>query len=280
MVLLGEIKELTKLRSKDSVKIAELRSKVKVLGKQIRERDALVLGMVDSLLTDFINQPEPMTDASKNNLGRKIESRNLFVNVERTLKDNIDFLDLTIFSPEDLLELKKQNQEFKKVWNKLGPQLTAYYLNKAEKKEELKNIDSLFEEWNIKINRSVWASINYHFKNYDIKLLPYNDGNEFTANILAYVTLELNKIETASKEELIQDYNTFVDSVWSREVSHDWVPMLIENGYLTFDQHDTIEEKLIAWELAIYDNDLTTIYIVFGVLFLIFAGAIIKRYKK
>jgi len=279
-VLLGEIKGLTKLRTEDSVKIAELKSKVKVLGKQIRERDALVLGMVDSLLTDFVNQPEPITDVAKNNLKRKIESRNLFANIERTIQDNIDFLDLTIFSPEDLVELKKQNREFRKVWNKLGPQLTSYYLNIAEKKEELQNIEKMFNKWENKINHSVWANVNHYFENYDIKLLPYNDGSEFTANILAYITLELNKMEKIPEEELLKTYYTFSDSVWTKEISINWVPMLIENGYLTFEQQSTIDSKLMEWEYSLYDNHLTSIYIIFGILFLIFVAAIIKRYKK
>lgn len=280
MVLIGEIKELTKLRSKDSLEIAELNAKVRVLGKQIRERDNLVIAMVDSLLSDFVNQPEPLTDASKNNLNRKIESKNLFINVERTLQDNLDFLDLTVFAPEDLLELKKQNKEFRDVWEKLGPQLTNYYLNKADKKAEIQNINSLFDKWNNKIDSSVWASINYHFKNYDVKLLPFNNGNEFTANILAHITLELNSIEGKTEEELFKNFNNFKDSVWVKEVRPNWVPMLIENDYLTPDQRNTIEEKLVNWEHTIDDTDLTAIYVVFGILFLLFAAGVIKKYKK
>lgn len=281
LVLLGDIKELTRLRVKDSVTINELNAKVRVLGKQIRERDELVVGLVDSLLQDFINKPETMTDVTKRNLERKIDSRNLFTNIKRTLNDNIDFLELTIFTPEDLIELKEQNKKFREVWKKLGPQLTEFYINKNEKKDELNTINSLFNSWNSKIDNAVWESINYHFKNYNVNLLPYNNGSEFTANILAHITLELNGVETKTEDELYKNYHSFNDSVWVKEIRPNWLPMLLDHNYLTKNQRITIEEKIVSWELAIDDNDeLYTIYIVFGILFLVFAVGVIRRYKK
>jgi len=281
LTLLNDIKELNRLRSNDSAKISELRSKVRVLGKQIKERDNLVLGVVDSLLNDFVNKKEPITDASRYKLERTINSRDLFTNIKRTLNDNIDFLDVTVFTPEDLLELKTQNQKFREVWDKLGPQLTQFYLNKAEKRTELQTINKLFQRWDEKIDTSVWQSIDYHFKAYDVKLMPFNSGNEFTANILAFITLEINSAEKKQPEELFRTYNTFVDSVWAKEIRPNWLPMLIENSYMSTDQRNTIEEKFVNWEIEIdNNNELTTIYIVFGILFLIFATFVIKKYKN
>ena len=73
---------------------------------------------------------------------KKVDSGNLFYNIERTISDNVQFMKVTQITPEDLSKMKEQYKDFNKVWRQIGPKLAEVYLNRRDKAAQIANIDT------------------------------------------------------------------------------------------------------------------------------------------
>ncbi|MFA3783247.1 hypothetical protein ABRY23_09315 [Melioribacteraceae bacterium 4301-Me] len=279
--LLLQIKELQLSQKKDKQTIASLQKLVATLRANLLQRDELVRNIVDSLLVSFVKAPSSMSDAEKQNIFNKIDSGNLFYNIERAISDNIQFLSVTSLTPDDLNEIKKQHKEFSGLWKKIGSKLSEVYLNKSEKIREISLIDNMFEQWNQKINEEIWSSINKEFRSKDIPLLAFNNGDEFTVSISNYIDDEIKNLSVRRKSEALKTFDTFTDSVWFGKIKPIWVPLLINNNLLTEAQKDTIENRIAQWKEKVEPSGIPIwIYIIAALLILSFFIALFRRNKN
>ena len=245
--LIAQIKDLKRQASKDAETIKSLKNLTAQLKSSLRQRDDLVKSVVDSLLADFIKQPLETGEQVKIKSYNKAEKENLIYNLQRTVLDNIQFIKVTELTPKDLSEIKEQQLDFTKLWQKIGPKLITIYSQKSERTAELAYIDDLVNEWNTEINNQIWKSINKSFRDKNITLLPFRDGQEFADRIKEFINDELTKVDSRTDKEKADVYYLFADSAWTEEVKPTWLPILIENNMLTEAQKDTIENNIDKW---------------------------------
>ncbi|MCK9280707.1 MAG: hypothetical protein M0P71_08805 [Melioribacteraceae bacterium] len=283
--LLGQIKDLQFSQKKDQSTINSLNRLVASLKANIKERDELVKGIVDSLLQEFTTSPSSLNEAEKTAIFKKVETGNLFYNVERTIGDNIQFMKVTTLTADDLSDMKEQYKEFSKTWRQIGPKLSQIYLDQANRARQIAGIDDLFRQWNFRINNEIWSSINQAFREKNITLMNFKNGDDFTESVTTFIDDEVKNLGVKRAEESKETFYTFTDSVWFQQVKPNWVPILLENNLLSEAQKDSIESRFVQWKEKVDPGGFTSywlyIAVVLAVIILaLIAIMVIRRNKK
>lgn len=246
--LLAQIKALNLQVKKDAATIASLKKLIAQLKANIQQRDLLVKDIIDSLLTEFAKTPGTLSDVEKQTIITKVDSRNLFYNIERTIVDNIQFMRVTQLSPKDLSEMKKQYRDFNRLWKQIGPKLSDVYLTNQDKATQIANIDGLFFEWNTRLNDEIWNQVNQVFREKNLAVLPFRSGEQFVNSIYAFIDDEIKNLSVKNKDEALKTYYTFTDSVYFKIIQPVWIPLLIENNIMTEANKDSIEARIALWK--------------------------------
>lgn len=276
--LINQISELESQRKKDAATISKLENLVSNLRAIVAKRDELIYGIIDSLMPKLSGDVSTMTQQDKEQVYSQIEKNNVLAVVKKSLRDNSRFLDVTSLNAKDLEEIKKQQQNFASMWNKIGPKLVEVYANKKEKVNELKDIDNLYEAWVNKIRQEAWESIREEFSINNINLQSFSNGNEFTNVVTQFISDEINSYGVKNKSESEKIYTLFADSVWYKSINPDWMPYLLENNLLTKEQKDVIEKKISEWKSVVYPTNLTWLYGLIALIVIV--GAVIFFMKK
>lgn len=278
--LLSQIQLLEVQRKKDAETIARLEKLVSELRTSLKKRDELVYAIIDSLSPKLSGDVSALTQKEKEQIIAETEKKNVLYIVKKSLRDNTRFLEVTTLKPEDLKDVKEQQSNFVSMWQKVGPKLVDVYASRKDKAQELKDIDALFTSWKTGIQREAWESIREDFALNNINLQSFYNGNEFTEIITAFINDEIKSYGVKSKEESQRVYSVFVDSVWYKTISNEWMPYLLENNMLTTQQKEIIEKKIAEWKEVISPKDLTLIYVGAGVLIVLIVAFFLLRKKN
>ncbi len=246
--LIVQIKQLQIQSNKDAQAIASLSKLVSQLKANITQRDELVRGIVDSLLQEFVKTPGTLNEAEKQSVFKKVDSGNLFFNIERTISDNVQFMKVTQTTPEDLSKMKEQYKDFNKVWRQVGPKLAEVYLNRGDKAAQITNIDNMFADWNARLNEEMWGQVNKLFRNQKLAILPFRSGDQFVNSVNSFVDDEIKNYGVKSSSESKNTFYAFTDSVYFKTVQPVWVPLLIENNMMTEANKDSVEKRIAVWK--------------------------------
>lgn len=271
--LLKQIKAYQKANGSGQASATELRRLVANLQSKLKQRDELVRGLVDSLLSDYMQHPMTLNDAEKQQLYEKIQTGNLFYNIEKTIRDNMDFLKATELSADDLGQLKQDQIQFYNMWKKTGRKLADVYMDEDEKTGEVAYITNLFAQWNQKINKEIWDRVYQSLKSNQVKVDQFTDGEEFTNSMLKYI----DETKAGASQE---EFNKFEDDVWTETLRASWLPILVNNKMITTAQFDSIETAVDEWK-AMYETE-TPIYwyIAIAIIIIIFLLIFLPRGKK
>lgn len=278
--LLNQIQLLEVQRKKDAETIAKLENLVNELRASLKKRDELVYAIIDSLAPKLSGDVSALTQKEKEQIIAETEKKNVLYIVKKSLRDNNRFLEVTTLKPEDLNEVKQQQSNFVSLWQKVGPKLVDVYAGQKDKSQELKDIDALFTSWKTGIQREAWESIREDFALNNINLQSFYNGNEFTEIITAFINDEIKSYGVKNKEESQRIYSVFVDSVWYKTISNEWLPYLLENNMLTTQQKEMIEKKISEWKETISPKDLTLIYVGVGILIVLIVTFFLLRNKN
>ena len=278
--LLSQIQILEVQRKKDAETIAKLEKLVSELRASLKKRDELVYAIIDSLAPKLSGDVSALTQKEKEQIIAETEKKNVLYIVKKSLRDNNRFLEVTTLKPEDLNEVKQQQSNFVSLWQKVGPKLVDVYTGRKDKSQELKDIDALFISWKTGIQREAWESIREDFALNNVNLQSFYNGNEFTEIITAFINDEIKSYGVKNKEESQRIYSVFVDSVWYKTISNEWLPYLLENNILTTQQKEMIEKKIAEWKETISPKDLTLIYVGVGVLIVLIVTFFLLRKKN
>jgi len=264
--LINKIQEYEYINKKDSKKIVELKRLVNDLKLSLRKRDEVIISLVDSLMPQLMKDQEQLNHAEGNLVYIEAEKNNLLANVKRSLQDNIRFIEVTALEPDDLKEIKEQQDRFLDFWKKAGTKLVDIYAEKKEKAKEIKDIDSLFVQWNYALEQEAWMNIKGEFAYNDIHLLEFTNGDDFTNTLLSFIKDKIKTIGVKSSEESDKSYTLFADSTWFKVISPKWLPYLIENNLLLAEQKRKIESKIADWKGRLTPASFDWIYVLVAVI--------------
>jgi uncharacterized coiled-coil DUF342 family protein len=274
--LISQVSQLEEQSKKDNQKIAQLERSVSQLKASLQKRDDLVMTMIDSLIPAS-SRVENLSSEEKNKVISEAKKVNLISNILRSIHDNIRFIELTKLTPDDVEQMKKQEEDFAKMWRSAGPKIIDIYSARGENVNHLKEVDSAFTEWHYAINAEPWNSIRQEFSKYNIKLPSFKNGKQFTHTMTSYIDDQIKNVGTKGKEESEQEYKYFADSVWFPKVKSGWFPFLIDNKMIDANQKDSVENKISRWNDEIHPSKLNWLYIIIGLLVIVIAILLFRR---
>jgi len=265
-LLMNKIQEFEYSDKKDVGKITELEEVVKALKRSLRKRDELIISIVDSLLPQPLMEQSQLSLQERNAIYVEAEKNNVLSNVKLALQDNIKFLELTSLESGDLIEIKKQQNQFVKFWQDTGPKIVDIYAGENNKGKEIKEIDSLFSIWDFTLEQEVWKNIREQFTYNNINLIEFTNGEEFTNVISSYIDDAIKNIGVKSSEESNFTYSSFSDSTWFKVISPKWIPYLIDNKMLDVSQNRKIVDKISDWKGRLTPTSFDWVYVLVAIL--------------
>ena len=277
--LMYQVQSLKRSASKNAKTIDSLKYLVKRLSAKLKERDDLVMSMVDSLFQQITVIPASVNDYESNGVFKKIASTNFFENIKRSVSDNMKFMRVTILTPDDLNEIRGQQQEMSARWQKVGPSLAKVYLQSKQQATEVNQINNLFDEWKQQIDDQVWERVYNIFEKKNIHLLQFKSGDEFTNSISSFVQDEIKNYGVKGKDESDKTYALFVDSLWFKEVEPEWIPYLLNDKMITEANKDSFDNRIKEWKEKVSPSEfpLWIIYVVVGVIMVTVLSIVIFR---
>ena len=277
--LITRVQTLEAESKKDKSRIIQLERTVADLKASLKKRDELVISMIDSLIPPSYRQQSELSSEEKQKVFSEVQKNNVLNNVKKSLQDNVKFLQVAALTPEDLTEIKKQQDQFAKLWKSIGPKLVTIYSEKNAGTNDLKEIDQTFTLWKNELSREAWNSIRLTFADYGINLQNFYSGKEFTQAAVSFINDEIKSAGIKTKADAENIYKSFADSAWYGEVKPTWVPYLLENKMLAETQKDSIENKIGDWKAAVYGGGINWLYIIIGLLVVVIAALLIFRRK-
>jgi len=261
--LLNRVEVLEKQSQSDKSRLAQLERTIGELRVSLQKRDEMVMNMIDSLLPQPYRERE-LSPQEKQEIYSKLGKENVLYNVKRLLSDNIRFIEITKLYPEDVEEIKEQQEDFARLWRSIGPKMVEIYSGKGDA-NYLKDIDLTFTQWNDALNQGIWDAVNSEFSKYDIKLSKFSSGKNFTEAVTSFINDEIKNADVKSKDAAIATYKDFADSAWYGGVKPEWVSNLIDYNMLTEAQKDTIEKKISEWNEKVSPAGMNYLYIIIAV---------------
>jgi hypothetical protein len=259
--------------------VDSLKMVISKLRQNLIDRDEMMFSLVDSLFLQYDKNIANMTDVEKQSIYGKLERRNVFTGLKKSIEDNLKFLRSTNLTPKDYVEIARQNNQFTSQWKGVGPKLANIYLSSKNKKDEVAFIDSMLTVWSKEVDRSNWISLNTVLCQNGIVLKPFSNGDEFTANFTGYIDTLVKNTKQESEDVRAKQFNTFNDSVWKNNLKTTWLPVLVESGKLTIDQKKKIESAVEYWESAVSPIS-PLVYIGIGVVVLAIIIGLAMRLRK
>ncbi len=278
--LLNQIYSLEIQREKDEKTIAKLQNLVRELRASLIQRDELVYSIIDSLMPRIDVDPKSLTDMEKQDIIAETESKNVLFLIKKSLRDNNRFLEITTLKPEDIEEVKRQQDGFVSLWQKIGPKLTDIYSAKPEKSNELRQIDALFTNWKNNLRREVWESIRDDFSIGGINLRRFNNSGDFTKIVTDFIDEEIKSINLKSKEEAERVFSVFTDSIWYKKINNQWIPYLLDNKMITVEQKNQIDQKITEWKDIVATSMSIWIYVAVGAVLIVIIVLVMMKMKK
>jgi len=249
-------------------KIAQLEKTIAELKASLKKRDELIISLIDSLLPSSAISGELSAD-QKDQLFNGSESNSVLYNIKRSIRDNLRFLDVTTLKPDDVAEIKREQQEFSRVWKSVGPKMVDIYAQKKGNANDLKEIDAAFNSWHDALRDEVWNSIREEFSIYNLNLRNFSSGNEFTNSVTAFINDEIKNVGVRDETQVKRTYTEFADSVWFGTIKPQWVSYLIDNKMMTDAQKDTIETRLSEWKEKVEPAGFNWLYLIIAALVVI-----------
>ena len=267
--LYSEIMRLKGSPGKNKSKIDSLTMLTAKLKDVILKRDIFISDVVDSIFTTSFQRYEKMNSSDQANLLTAIKSSNLLDRIKELIGDNINIIEKNLFLPEDLNQFKTEQKRFSSNWKKFGSSLVDIYSSQNESRNDLYAVDFMLSEWDNKINEKIWSEIHNVFDKNNIQLDQFNSGEEFEKVISDYIKGELDSSNVADEVERVKSFSFFYDDVWQKEISEQWMPVLIKNEMLTELQKENIDNLINKWADEINGVNITWIYILIVIILIV-----------
>ncbi len=273
--LFNQIQTLQEETAANKITISKLKKSVDALMFSLHRRDRLVMTMLDSLLPPSVREHGKLTQNEKQNLYAKEKKNDVLKNVETAIDDNIKFLEMTNLTPGDLSSIKKQEEDFQKLWQGVGPEIVDVYTSRKKSAGELQNIEMKFARWNSAITQEAWNSIRHNFASYGINLSRFSDGQGFIATLNSYIN---DQIQSANlnKDQAEDTFKAFTDSVWLKTVKPDWIPYLTENKMLSDTSVKSVDAKIAQWKSIVEPGGFNWLYIIVAVLIILIVILLVR----
>ncbi|HWR98010.1 MAG TPA: hypothetical protein VN317_06265 [Candidatus Methanoperedens sp.] len=268
--LQGQIKTLQAQGKKDRETIAKLKELTEKLNANIRDRDALIVKMMDSMFGEY--GKADLTDAQKRDLFTNVQGSDYVGKIVSTLDGNVKYSENALFSAQDLKLIREEQLKLSTKWDSIKPFVAKLYPDEQSRVRDIATVDGRVADWKRSINETTWKSIHQAFAGAKVDVGPFQTAAEFHTRLLAYLD---EQVRTPSREK----HRAF-RQVWDSPIKDQWLP-LIPTDELTSQQRGEIDERITRWDEAI--SAMLRRWVMLGALGVVLLAAILvllRRKKK
>ena len=236
--LAENIKVLKVAGKKDSESIAKLQALTEKLNANIRDRDELVMKMMDSLFGEY--SKAGLTDEQKKNLFVNIQGNDYVGKLITTLDENVKYSESALFSAQDMKAIRDEQKKLSDKWNEIKPYVAKLYPDEQARVRDVASVDSRVSDWKMRIDETTWKSIYHVFSEQNVDIGAFSNAGEFHTRVLAYIDQQMRN---PSRDA----YQAFRQKIWDTPIKDQWLPVIsIEE--LSQQQRSEIEARISLWE--------------------------------
>lgn len=258
--------------------IDSLKNVINKLRNNIKERDQMIFALVDSLFMQYDKSVASMKDVEKQSLAGRLERRNVFTNMKKSIQDNMAFLQTTQLSSKDLVEMINEQKRFSSQWKAFGGKLQGLYEPGKKGANEVKEVQSLLDEWGQRVDATFWHGLNLAFQEHGLAVKSFNSGIEFKTNLLDFIDTQIKDAGAGKKDESFKTYESFYDSLWVLQLKPSWIPLLVDSGKISDADRQEIESGVANWGSAVSPSRVW-IYVLLIVVLLVVGYFLFMRKK-
>ena len=269
--LLEQIKALQLESRKDKESIAKLRELTDKLYANIRDREELIVKMMDSLFDEY--SKADLTDAQKKNILAIAQKNDYVSKIVTTIDGNIDYVGTTLLTPQDVNVIRDQQKRLAVKWDGIKPFVSKLYPDDQSRTRDITMVDGRLADLKNGTGEATWRSIRQVFTANGIAIEPFFNAGEFSSRVLAYVD---GQLKNPSREQ----YQAFRHKVWDSPIKDQWFPV-IPLEELTEKQRADIEDRIALW-----DKKISAVYWrwaligVFAAAMIVLVAVLVRRKKK
>ena len=238
--LAEQIKALQSESRKDKDSIAKLKALTDKLNANIRDRDELIIKMMDSFVGEY--SKGSLTDAQKKDLFVNVQGNDYVGKIISTIDENVKYAETTIPASQDAKSMREEQRRLSAKWEELKPYLGKLYTDEQARVRDFATVDGRLADWKKNVDEALWRSIQQVFAGQNIDIGPFHSAGEFSTRLLAYIDQQL---QNPSRDT----YNAF-RRVWDSPIKDTWLP-IIPMEELSQQQRGEIEARITLWEKKI-----------------------------
>lgn len=239
-------RELEAMRRSRDANAAQARR----LRQELDQRDAFIIKMIDSTFVAYQNvNLQSLSRAERRDLALEIDAQNVFGFIETVIDNNLAFLDThTQLSTVDFLKLYSVQTEFDRMWSNMGRDLAEMYVAETDRQDRLTTIENKINEWEMLIDDAAWSALASSFDAAGINLSSFSNSLQFYTALNSYLDAAIARAQEGGSEEELAAYQQFAD-LWFNDVKPSWQEYLVDANLMTYDNFNTIDQKLADWKL-------------------------------
>ena len=269
--LSGKIQALQSEGRKDKASIAKLKEMTRKLDANVRDRDELIVKMMDSLFSEY--SKADLTDVQKKDLLEVARDKEYVSKLVATIDGNIKFVNTALLTPQDARQIRDQQRRLSATWDGIRPYLGKLYPDESTKARDITAVDGRLSDLKKSIEEATWKSINGVFTANNIAIEPFHNAGEMYTHLLAYLDGQLNDLSS-------ERHRVFRRKVWDSPLKDQWLPV-IPTDELSEKQRADIDERIALWDKKI--SALIWRWVLIGVIaaaILAMVVVLIRRKKK
>lgn len=238
--LLEKIKALQLESRKDKESIAKLRELTDKLYANIRDREELIVKMMDSLFDEY--SKADLTDAQKKNILAIAQKNDYVSKIVSTIDGNISYVGTALLTPQDVNVIRDQQKRLAVKWEGIKPFVSKLYPDEQSRSRDISMVDGRLSDLKSGTGEATWRSIQQVFTSNGVTIAPFRNAGEFSSRVLAYVDEQLQE---PSREK----YRVF-KKIWDSPIKDQWFPVIPLDD-LTAKQRADIEDRVTLWDKKI-----------------------------
>lgn len=225
----------------------QLATEVEYYKNQLRERDELILSFIDSVVVNYQKLAETsFSEIEETTAGNRLQVDGTPLELIHSIsRESTELLtSTTAFTTEDYLRMKRVNNEFTRMWQIVGEDLSEIYSSSPAQSQQ--EILRSIHEWKQALDDRLWTSLQQSFEESGITLSEFHSDSAFFSALNSYVNRAAAKSKENNGGETYQKFTTFTD-FWNNVVKQKWTDNLTRAEVLSSTQIAQIDQKVNQW---------------------------------
>lgn len=261
----------------------KLSAMVREYRQSLEKRDELILAFIDSMVIAYQEMDlQKLDDLENIDQKSRLESDGDALKMIHNISvENLDILQRNDqnLRLQDYMRMADVQQQFEKMWSRLGDKITEVYDGKNAK-EMASEVDQKINKWNQMLKEQTLASLKDTLAEKNIAVSGFETSDQFYSSLKTYLD---NKIQKSKDNASKAGYNDFTNfkSFWN-EIEVQWANNFVDAGLLSQPQMATLNAKVDSWaeHAQPRSNNLLVYLLGASVLLAVALGVMLFREKK